>query len=250
MACERFARLATELVDLHPDVIVASGPALPALKQITSSTPIVMAAASNPVIAGYVQSLVHPGGNITGLGLQSSDVTAKRLEILKELVQGPAPSMILWSGGDMQDLREAEAAARLRGWKLLTYEIRELVDLDAAIVAAKNARAGSLLVLAAGVLYPRARRVAELMADSHLPAMYKLRTTVDAGGLISYGPDINDVWERSALFVDKILRGTRPADLAVEQPTKFELVVNARAAKSLGLEIPQSLLLRAAVVLR
>lgn len=150
----------------------------------------------------------------------------------------------------MQDLREAEAAARLRGWKLLTYEIRELVDLDAAIVAAKNARAGSLLVLAAGVLYPRARRVAELMADSHLPAMYKLRTTVDAGGLISYGPDINDVWERSALFVDKILRGTRPADLAVEQPTKFELVVNARAAKSLALEIPQSLLLRAAVVLR
>jgi putative ABC transport system substrate-binding protein len=218
---------------------------LPALKQATSTIPIVMAGAADPVVRGYVQSLSHPGGNVTGLSLQSAETTGKRLELLKELVPVKASVAVLWDRLTLDYWQAAEAAARERAWKLLSLEIRDSGEIEEAFRAATAARADALLVCAAGLLFPRARRVAELAAKSRLPAMYELRTYVEAGGLISYGADVDAIWRRAAIFVDRILKGTKPADLPVEQPAKFELVINLKTAKALGLTIPQSLLLRA-----
>jgi putative ABC transport system substrate-binding protein len=242
---ERFPSLAAELVRLQVDVIVASGAALPALKQATSTIPVVMGGDSDPVGRGYVRSLGHPGGNFTGLSLQSVETVGKRLELLKELVPGAAPVAVLWDRQSLSAWQAAGAAARERGWKLLSLEVRAAGEIEGAFRAATDARASSLLVFAAGLLFTRARRVAELAARSRLPAMYANRPYVEAGGLISYGADLIDVWRRAAGFVDKILKGAKPADLPVEQPTKFELVVNRRAAQALGLTIPPSILLRA-----
>jgi putative ABC transport system substrate-binding protein len=245
---ERLPGLAAELVRLQVDVIVAAGFALTAVKQATSAIPIVMAAASDPVESGYVQSLGHPGGNFTGLSFQAIEATGKRLELLMELVPAAAPVAVLWHRADAADWPAAEAAARKRGWKLLSLEIRDVSEIEAVFKAAKDGGAGAVIVFAASVLYAHARRVAELAAKSRLPAMYGLRPYVEAGGLISYGPDITDIWRRAAVFVDKILKGAKPADLPVEQPTKFDLVINLKAAKALGLTVPQSLLLRAEVI--
>jgi len=247
---ERYPILAAELVRLQVDVIVAAGPTLPALKQATSTIPVVMAAAGDPVGLGLVQSLRHPGGNFTGLSLQSVELTGKRLELLKELVPGAAPVAVLWDRASLVYWQAAEAAAQERGWKLLSIEIRDAGDIEGAFRAAIDARAGALLVSAAGLLFPRAPRIAELAARSRLPAMYELRPYVEAGGLSSYGADINDIWRRAAIFVDKILKGAKPADLPIEQPSKFELVINLKTAKTLGLTIPQSVLLRADEVIQ
>ena len=241
---ERFPSLAAELVGLRVDVIV-SGLGLPALKQATSTIPIVMTAASDPVGSGYVRSLGHPGGNFTGLSLQSIDTTGKRLELLKELIPSAASVAVLWDRPSLRYWQAAEAAARARGWKLVSLEIRNWAEIEGAFRAATDARAGAVLVFASGLLFQQARRLAELAARSRLPAMYELRQYVEAGGLISYGADINEIWRRGAVFVDKILKGAKPADLPVEQPSQFELVVNLRAAKALGLTLPPSLLLRA-----
>ena len=247
---ERFPGLAAELIGLRVDVIVAPGPALSALKQATSTIPIVMAAASDPVSSGYVQSLSRPGGNITGLSLQSVETMGKRLELLKELVPGAPSVAVLWDQGNVLFWPAAEAAARGRGWKLLPLEVGDVGQIEAAFKAATDARAGALLVDAGGVLFPQRRRVAELAARNRLPAMYELRPYVEAGGLISYGVDINDIWRRAAVYVDRILKGAKPADLPIEQPTRFELVINLETAKALGLTIPQSLLLRADEVIQ
>jgi putative ABC transport system substrate-binding protein len=243
---ERYPGLAAELVRLQVDVIVAAGPMLPALKQATSTIPIVMAASGDPVGQGFVQSLGHPGGNFTGLSLQQVETTGKRLEPLKELIPPEALVAVLWDrgGGAPLSWQAAEAAARARGWKLLSLEIRDAGEIEGAFKTAAGARAGGLLVLP-GLLDGQARRVAELAVKSRLPAMYPLRFYVEAGGLISYSADLIEIWRRAAVFVDKILKGATPADLPVEQPTKFELVVNRRAAKALGLTIPPSILLRA-----
>ena len=157
---------------------------------------------------------------------------------------------VLWDSTSRRSWQAAEAAARERGWKLLSLEIRDAGELEAAFKTATGARAGALLVFAGGLLYPQTRRVAELAAKSRLPAMGAFRPQVEAGGLISYGADINDIWRRAAAFVDRIVKGAKPADLPVEQPSKFELVVNLKAAKSIGLTIPQSLLLRADTVIQ
>ena len=242
---ERLPRLAAELVRLQVDVIVAAGFTLPALKQATSTIPIVMAAASDPVGAGFVRSLGQPGGNFTGLSLQSMETSGKRLELLKELVPGAVAGRGPLGSAQSPYWQAAEAAARERGWKLLSLEIQEAGEIERAFKAATDARAGALLVYAAGILFPNARRLAELAAKSRLPAMYELRPYVEAGGLISYGADILDIWRRAAVFVDKILKGAKPADLPVEQPTKFELVINLKTAKALGLTIPPSVLARA-----
>ena len=156
-----------------------------------------------------------------------------------------APVAALWDQASLLDWQAAEAAARERGWRLLSLEIRDADELEGTFKRATDARAGGLLVFSAGVLFTRARRVAELAARSRLPAMYELRPYVEAGGLISYGADIIEIWRRAAVFVDKILKGAKPADLPVEQPTKFELVINLKTAKALGLTIPPSILLRA-----
>jgi putative tryptophan/tyrosine transport system substrate-binding protein len=209
-----------------------------------------MTATPDPVRQGFVQSLRRPGGNFTGFSLQSSETVGKRLEVLKEVVPGRAPVAVLWDQSSILDWRAAEAAAREKGWKLLSLEIRDAGEIEGALRAATGARAGALLAFAAGLLFPIARRFVELTAESRLPSMYGLREYVEAGGLISYGADIYDIWRRAAVFVDKILKGANPADLPVEQPTKFELVINLKTAKALGLTIPQSVLLQAHEVIQ
>ena len=194
---------------------------------------------------GFIQSLGHPGGNFTGFSLQSPETVGKRLEVLKDLVPGSAPLAVLWDQPSIIDWQAAQAAARERGWKVLSMELRDVRKIEDVFRTAVRVRAGALLVSAAGILYPHARRVAELATKNRLPSMFGLREYVEAGGLISYGADITDIWRRAAVFVDKILKGAKPADLPVEQPTKFELVINLKTAKALGLTIPQSLLVRA-----
>src|SRR6266567_969145 len=248
---DRYPALAAELVRLKVDVIVAGGgPSVAALKQATTTIPIVMAASGDPVSDGFVQSLAHPGGNITGLSLQSTEAAAKRLELLKELVPASALVAVFWNGPSIQGRNGAEMIAKERRWKILPVEIREPSAIEAAFKMAIDGHANAVLVLAAGVLFPQAQRVAELAASNRLPAMYELRQYVDAGGLISYGANINQIWRQAAGFVDKILKGAKPGDLPIEQPTKFELVINLKTAKALGLTIPQALLLRADEVIK
>ena len=242
---DRFPALASELVRLRVDVILAAGPALPALKQATSTTPVIMTGTLDPVRQGFAQSLSRPGGNFTGFSLQSPETAGKRLELIKELAPGTAPVAVLWDQSSALDWQAAEAAARERRWNLLSLEIRDVSELERALKAATDARAAALLVSAAGLLFPNARRLAELTAKARLPSMYGLSEYVEAGGLMSYGPDIDDVWRRAAVFVDKILKGTLPADLPIEQPTRFELVINLKTAKAMGLTIPPSVLARA-----
>ena len=246
---DRYPALAAELVRFEVDVIVAPGPMLPALKYATSTIPVVMAGAIDPVGEGLVRSLGHPGTNFTGLSLQGV-TAAKRLELLKELVPSAAAAAVLWEPETLRTLQQVEAAARERGWKLLSLEVRDVGEIEGAFKAATAARAGALLVISGGILFPQAARIAELAAGSRLSAIYSQRQFVEAGGLMSYGADLSDLWRRAAAFVDKILRGAKPADLPVEQPTKFNLVINMKAAKALGLPIPQSLLLRADEVIQ
>jgi putative ABC transport system substrate-binding protein len=242
---ERFPALAFELVRLQVELIVAPGPMLPWLKQATSTIPIVMAGASDPVAEGYIQSLSHPSGNFTGLSAQSVETTGKRLGLLKELVPGGGPVAVLWGQQSLAGWQAAEDAARERKWQLLSVEIRDAGEIEGAFTRATEARADALLVLAAGLLFGRARQVGLLAAKSRLPAMYPQRAFVEAGGLISYAANLNDIWQRAAVFVDKILKGAKPATLPVEQPTKFELVINMKTAKALGLTVPPSLLAQA-----
>jgi len=247
---ERFPSLATELIGLQVDVIVAAGNALPALIQATSTIPIVMAAAPDPVSSGYIQSLGRPGRNITGLSFGGVELAGKQLELLKEVVPGATTVAVFRERGEPLNQQAADAAARARGWKLLLLEIREAGDIEAAFKAATDARAGALYVPASPLLFVQARRIAELAARHRLPALYGVRPFVETGGLMSYSADLNDIWRHAATYVDKILRGAKPGDLPVEQPTKFELVINLRTAKSLGLTIPRPLLLRADEVIQ
>jgi putative ABC transport system substrate-binding protein len=248
---ERFPDLATELVRLQVDVIVAAGPTLPALKRATSTIPIVTTGAGDPVGQGYAQSLGRPGGNITGLSIQSRETSVKRLELLNELVPGAAALAVLWDPRFGVGYWQAvEAAARERGWKLLSLEARDAGDIERAFKAATGANARGLLVFAGALFDLHARRIAALAAKHRLPAMYAFRSYVEAGGLISYGADPFENGRRAAVFVDKILKGAKPADLPFEQPTKFELVINLKAARSIGLAIPQLLLSRADEVMQ
>ncbi len=247
---ERLRRLAAELVSLPVDVIVARGIALPALKETTSTIPIVMAAAGDPVGQGLVRSLSRPGTNFTGLSLQSAETIGKRLALLKEIVPSGAPVAVLWNEGSLEYWKAAESAARDRGWKLLSLKIRDAGEIQGAFASAINARAGTLLVLGGGFFSPHTRQITDLADRSRLPAMYELRPYVEAGGLISYSADIFAIWRQAAGFVDKLLKGAKPGDLPIEQPTKFELVINMKTAKALGLTIPQSLLLRADEVIQ
>jgi ABC-type uncharacterized transport system substrate-binding protein len=237
--------LVRELVRQKPDVIVAVGPALASLKQATATIPIVMTAAQDPVEMGLVSNLGRPGGNLTGLSLQSIEATAKRLQLLKEVVPGTRPVAVVWHQSGVESWRAAQLAAKERGWAVSSFEIREAIHWERAFEGAAAARASAALVLAAQVLFPRAKAVVELTARLKLPAMYELRAYVDAGGLMVYGPDIGDIWRRAAGYVDKILDGANPGNLPIEQPTRFEFVVNLRAARELSLAVPKAVLLRA-----
>jgi putative ABC transport system substrate-binding protein len=247
---ERLPALAAELVALPVDVIVAAGPTLPVLKQATTTIPIVMTGSADPVAQGFISSLARPGGNITGLSLQSVDTTGKRFELLAEVVRPMARVAVLWHRYNQLNWREAEVAARQRGWKLLSLEVQQAEEVDAALGRAADAGVSAVVVFNGALLDRQAARIVKTVAQRRLPAMYGLRLYVEAGGLMAYGPDLLDNWRRAAAFVDKILRGARPADLPVEQPTNFTWVVNLSAARALGLTIPQTLLLRADEVIQ
>jgi putative ABC transport system substrate-binding protein len=208
-----------------------------------------MAGAEDPVGLGVGKSLAQPGTNFTGLSNQNVETTVKRLEMLKQIVPGKAPVAVLWDPAALLSWQALQAAARQRGWKLLSFEVHDAAEIEAAIKAAAAAKAGALLPVG-GLGFRHARRIAELAFTSRLPAAYGNAAQVGDAGLLSYGADLDVIWQRAAVFVDKILRGAKPADLAVEQPTKFELIINLKSAKALGLTIPQSLLLRADEVIQ
>ena len=250
---ERFPALAAELVALKVDVIVTAGGTAAALaaKQATTTLPIVFAAVGDPVAEGLVTSLGRPGGNVSGLSVTSPELIVKSLELLKQAVPGVSRVALLLKPDSMPDrarkdrLEAAAGAAKTLGVRLQVVEARGPEDFDRAFSDMTRARAGALTVLGGAMLFTERRRLVDLAAKNRLPAVYPWREGVDAGGLMSYGPDIADLFRRAATYVDKILKGAKPGDLPVEQPTKFELVINLKTAKALGLTIPPSLLLRA-----
>jgi putative ABC transport system substrate-binding protein len=246
---EMLARFAAELVALKVDVIVASGTqAVRAAQQATQSIPIVMTGSSDPVGSGLVASLARPGGNTTGMSLFNPELSGKRLELLKEIV-GEIPRVaVLWNPDDPPAgtaLKETEIAARALGIAIQPFEIRRADDFDAAFAAALKDQPKAVVVLSAPVMSTNSRRIAAWALQNRLPAIFWPRDFPAAGGLMSYGPDFDSLVRRSVVFVDKILKGAKPADLPIEQPTKFDLVINLTTAKALGLTVPQTLLLRA-----
>jgi putative ABC transport system substrate-binding protein len=249
---ERLPALAAELVALKVDVIVAAGtPAALAAKQATRTLTIVFPVAVDPITSGLVTSLARPGGNITGLSVLAPELVGKCLELLKQAVPGVSRVAVLWQPGALGERTEkdmlngADVAARALGVRLQFVEARGPENFDRVFSEMTRARAGALTVLGSVMFVNERRRLVDLAAKNRLPAVYAQREFVDAGGLMSYGANVADLSRRAATYVDKILKGAKPADLPVEQPTKFELVINARTAKALGLTIPQSLLLRA-----
>ena len=255
---ERLPTLAAELVALKVDVIFAAGTPQPlAAMRATTTIPIVVAGAADPVGSGLVTNLARPGGNVTGLSNINLDLVGKRLELLTQAVPGVGQVAVLWLPGvygertEKEMLAGAEAAARGLGVRLQFVEAsRDPADLDRAFSDMTRARAGALTVLPSNMFLREHRRLVDLAAKHRLPAVYTVKEYVDAGGLMTYGPNLADVVRRAATYVDKILKGAKPAELPVEQPTKFELVINLKTAKALGLTIPQTLLLRADQVIQ
>ena len=251
---DRLPALAIELVRLKVDVIVTSvmDDTLPA-KEATLSIPIVMAAGTDPVLMGMVGSLARPGGNVTGLAGITPELAGKRLELLKEMVPNLSRVAVMWnpgSRGSTVNWQELQLPARSLGLELHSLETRNPSDLDRAFADAGGAHVGALAIMPDPLFAGNLRRIADLAIKSRLPAVFHLREFVDSGGLVAYGPDRADMFRRAATYVDKILKGAKPADLPIEQPTKFELVINLKTAKALGLTIPQSVLLRADEVIR
>jgi putative ABC transport system substrate-binding protein len=245
---ERAAEIAAEFVRLKVDVIVtyATPPTL-AAKQATSAIPIVFAIAGDPVGTGLVASLARPGGNVTGLSLQLTEIIGKRLELLREAVPGLRRLAILGNVSNpfaVLEIDEVQAAARTLGLEVHTPEIRRTQDIALAFEALRG-RADAIYVSTDPLVITNLTRINTLALGSRLPTIYTSRDYVEAGGLMSYGPNYPDLWRRAADYVDKILRGAKPGDIPVEQPTKFDLIINLTTAKTLGLTIPESFLLRA-----
>jgi len=251
---DRLPALAGELVRLKVDVIVTqSNVATLAAKHATETIPIVMAIAGDPVKAGLVRSLARPGGNVTGLTLMQTELSGKRLELLKEVAPNIALVAVIWNPTDppaVESLRETEAAARSLGLKLRAIEARSPADLDAAFKAVAPVRPGAFFPLPGSMFQGNITRIIEFAAKRGLPGVFPNREFAEAGGLLSYAPSLGANWRRAPVFVDKILRGARPADIPIEQPTKFELVINLKTAKALRLTIPASMLARADQVIQ
>jgi ABC-type uncharacterized transport system substrate-binding protein len=244
---ERFAEIAAEFVRLKVDVIVTGGSATLAAMQATSTIPIVFAVGTDPVGAGYVASLARPGGNATGLSQQRTETAGKRLEILREVVPGIRRLAIMANVGNpstVLEMREVQTIARTLGLEVVRHEIRGAEDIAFGFEALKG-RVDALYVASEPLLLTNRVRIITLAQNAKLPTMFSVREYVEAGGLMSYGPNFPDLYRRAADFADKILRGAKPADIPVEQPIKFDLVVNLTTAKALGLTIPESFLLRA-----
>jgi putative ABC transport system substrate-binding protein len=252
---DRIPSLAAELVHLNVDVIVTGGPTdTRAAKQATATVPIVMAQDSDPVGSGFIASLARPGGNITGLSTLSPEISGKQLELLKEVVPRLSRVAVLGNStepGNAQALREMEPASRAFGMQLQYLDVQGPKDIETAFSALlKKELAGAFIVLRNPVTSTHRKRIVDLAANSRLPAIYPWPVFVEDGGLMAYGPSIFDSYRWAATYVDKILKGAKPAELPVEQPTKFELVINLNAARQIGLTIPPNVLARADRVIR
>jgi len=244
---ERFAEIAAEFVRLKVDVIVTSGVAALVVKQATSVIPVVLAVAADPLGTGLVASLARPGGNVTGLSTQFADTGSKRLEILREAAPGLRRLAIIGNVGypaSVLEMSEVQAAARTFGLEVATLEIRRAEDIAPAFEALKD-RVEALYVCGDALTATNRNRIFTFALAARLPTIIGSRELLESGGLISYGPNFVDLYRRSADYVDKILRGAKPADIPVEQPTKFDLVINLVTARALGLTVPSALLARA-----
>lgn len=246
--------IASELVRSGADVLV--GPTtstILAFKQTTKTLPIVMIAPGDPVGTGLIQSLARPGGNVTGMAWMSTDIQGKRLELLKEMVPRMSRVGYLWNPvnpSTQRHFRELEVVARTLGIAVYSAQVRTPNELVSALAAITQARADALIVGADPLTIGNRKQIADLAAQNRLPSMFFMREFIDEGGLISYGADLADQYRRTAGYIDKILKGAKPADLPVEQPTRFELVINLKTAKALGITIPEAILLRADEVIR
>jgi putative ABC transport system substrate-binding protein len=252
----RLPDLAADLVRLKVDVIVAAVTQdILAAKNATRAIPIVMASPADPVTAGLVESLARPGGNITGLSQMAPEMAGKRLELLKEIVPTLSRVAVLWNpqnpaSGSPLSLKEIQLPARELGVQLHSVEARSSNDFDKAFEDATKARAGALAIMPDPLFAGNLKRIADLAAKSRLPSIFHLSEFANSGGLVTYGPDRSDMYRRAATYVDKILKGTKPADLPVEQPKKFEFIINLKTAKQIGLTIPPNVLARADKVIR
>jgi putative ABC transport system substrate-binding protein len=251
---ERFPEFAAEMVRLRVDlIIVMTTPAALAAKHATQTIPIVIPSAIDPVGAGLVASLARPGGNITGLSTLGPELSGKRLELLKEVVPGMTRVAVLWNAANPANAsawQETQAAARALGLLLHSQDVRGPQDLEGAFALTAQARPDALLVLGDSLLNMHEQQIAEFATQNHLPNMVARRESVMAGGLMFYGSSLPDKLRRAAYYVDRILKGTKPADLPVEQPMKFELVINLKTAKALGLTIPPHILFQADEVIK
>jgi putative ABC transport system substrate-binding protein len=251
---DRLPALVAELVRLKVDVIVTGGPTLTRLaKDATKTIPIVMAQDSDPVGNGFVASLARPGGNITGLSNFSSDISGKQLELLKETVPRLSRLALLGTStepGNPQAVRETEVTAGAFGMRIQYLDVLSSTDIETAFRAARKERADGVLVLASSVFNFHRTPLIEIAVKSRLPTIYPQSEYVDAGGLMAHGPNRADLYRRAATYVDKILKGAKPAELPVEQPTKFEFLINLKSAKQIGLTIPPNVLARADKVIR
>jgi len=246
---ERFLGLADELVRLQVDLIVTRGtPATSAAKKATATVPIIMAANGDPIGVGLVPNLARPGGNVTGLSSVTTELGGKRLELLREALPTVSHVALLWNPTNpaaRNDWREADAAARALGLMPVSLEVRKSEDFGPAFETARKQRANVMVVILGGLIQNHQRQIVDLARRHRLPDVYASREFADVGGLLSYGVSYPDLYRRAAIYIDKVFKGARPGDLPIEQPTKFELVINARTAKSLGLTIPPSLMLQA-----
>ena len=250
---ERLPILAAELVALKVDVIVAAGGTLiaNAATHATNTLPIVLVGVGDPVTSGFVASLARPGGNVTGLSALSPELVGKWVELLAQAVPGVSRVALLWQPGAVGERTEkdmlegAAAAARALGMQLRVVEARDPADIDRAFSDIIKARAGALMIPSTPMFASERKRIVDLTAKNRLPTLFTFGEYVDAGGLMSYGPSLADLFRRAATYVDRIIKGTKPGDLPVEQPTKFELVINLKSARALGLTIPPSVVRRA-----
>jgi putative ABC transport system substrate-binding protein len=246
---ERFSAFATEMVRLRVDCIIAiTTPAALAVKHVSTTMPIVMTTAIDPVGAGLVASLARPGGTVTGNAILYAELSTKRLEVLKEVVPGLSRVVVLWNAANPANAsvwHETQAAAGALGLGLQAQEVRGAQDFAGAFARTAQARPEALLVLDDALINMHRQQIAEFATQEHLPSVFAAKESVMAGGLMSYGPSLPALFRRAATYVDKILKGAKPADLPMEQPMKFELVINLKTAKALGITLPPSLLLLA-----
>jgi putative ABC transport system substrate-binding protein len=251
---ERFPEFAAEMVQLRVDVIIAiTTPAALAVKHATTTIPIVMTTAIDPVGAGLVASLARPGGNVTGNAILYAELSTKRLEFLKDVVPGLARVVVLWNAANPANAsvwKETQAAAGALGLLLHSQDVRGPQDLEGAFARTAQAHPDALLVLDDALIAMHRQHIAEFVTQQHLPSVFAGREWVVAGGLMSYGPSLPDLFRRAATYVDKILKGVKPGDLPMEQPMKFELVINLKTAKALGITIPPIVLFQADEVIQ